>query len=242
MSWQDFFYFSKGERNALIVLLGLITIAGIVLLLTDSHTSDAPDETAEVINEIDLHDTLGVKTVSESLPVAAPSRKEIKITSPKNETVSERVKRLTSSSPSYPKTEKYTAGTIIELNSADTTALKKIPGIGTSFANRIVKYRNLLGGFYSVIQLSEVYGIDEDKYNRLAPWFTVDVSLIKLLPVNSLPQDSLRKHPYITYQQAKAISQLRRQKKIIEGWENLQLLDEFAEHDLVRLKAYLSFE
>lgn len=239
MSWRDFLYFSKGERIALIVLLCLITVAGIVLMLAKSPASESPEKIAEVTHEIVLQDSIEANNASESLP----SRKEIKIDrSPKKETVSERVERLTSSRPTYPRTEKFTVGTVIELNSADTTMLKKVPGIGTSFANRIVKYRNLLGGFYSVTQLSEVYGIDEDKYNNLAPWFTVDASLIKLLSVNSLPQDVLRKHPYINYQQAKAIHKLIRQKKSITGWENLQLLDEFTEQDKRRLQSYLSFE
>ena len=62
-----------------------------------------------------------------------------------------------------------------------------------------MNYRNLLGGYYSVTQLNEVYGIDEERYNALKSWFTVDTSLVFKLDVNRLPQDSLSRHPYINY-------------------------------------------
>ncbi|MDR0347890.1 MAG: helix-hairpin-helix domain-containing protein [Tannerella sp.] len=170
-------------------------------------------------------------------------RGEISESAHKKESVSERVKRLTSSSrPSYPRVEKFREGTVVELNTADTTMLKKVPGIGSAFAKRIVNYRNILGGYYSVIQLSEVYGIDEEKYNALAPWFSADPSLISRLDVNKFSQDSLRRHPYINYSQAKVIVQLRRLKGKLTGWENLLLLSEFAEVDRIRLQHYLSFE
>lgn len=241
MSWQDFFYFSKGERSALIVLLCLITVAGIILMLTDSSNPEPVGGISETSDKIIRTDSIETETVPELSTASAPRKQAVKTSKPK-ETVSERVNRLTSSRPSYTRTEKFDVGTVIELNSADTTILKKVPGIGSSFANRIVKYRNLLGGFYTISQLGEVYGIDEDKYKSLVPWFRVDVSLIKLLPVNYLSQDSLRRHPYINNQQAKAIYRLRRQKKNLSGWENLQLLDEFTEQDKIRLQSYLSFD
>ena len=91
-------------------------------------------------------------------------------------------------------------------------------------------------------QLSEVYGIDEERYVAFAPWFTVDESFIQKLSINSLPQDSLSRHPYINYRQARAIVQLRTQKKQLSGWENFVLLDEFTEQDKNRILPYLSFE
>lgn len=112
----------------------------------------------------------------------------------------------------YTRTEKYAPGTLVELNTADTTILKKVPGIGSTFARRIMKYRELLGGFYDVSQLAEVYGIDEERYQALAPWFIADTLHVRRLEVNALPAAALRKHPYLDYRQAKAIEQLRKQK------------------------------
>lgn len=142
----------------------------------------------------------------------------------------------------YTQTEKYAPGTLVELNTADTTILKKVPGIGSTFARRIIKYRELLGGFYDVSQLAEVYGIDEERYQALVPWFIADTLHIRRLEVNALSAATLRKHPYLDYRQAKAIEQLRKQKSRLSGWENLQLIEEFTDTDKKRLTPYLSFK
>ena len=70
-----------------------------------------------------------------------------------------------------------------------------VPGIGSVFAKRIIKYRDLLGGFYSVEQLGEVYGIDEDRYEAMKSWFSVDPSVISHLFVNQLSAKKLASHP-----------------------------------------------
>jgi competence ComEA-like helix-hairpin-helix protein len=242
--WRDFFYFSKGERRALILLLSLIICAGVILILTQSPPQPEETEPPATAAQTDVPDT-SAQTPSSPQPKAPPARKRTytpsRTTAKSKETISERVKRQTSLNRP-PRAEKYTAGTTVELNTADTTELKKIPGIGSAYANRIVKYRNLLGGYYSITQLREVYGVDEEKYEALYPWFTADNSFVQQLSVNTLPEDSLRRHPYISYQQARAINQLRRQKKYLSGWENLQLLTEFTEDDWQRLSPYLSFE
>ena len=242
MSWRDFFYFSKGERKALILLLCLITIAGVILMVTNS-----PLQESTVPNQVATQQTTPETSVSEDdihpdTNTSPPPPASAGRTTRPNESTANRINRLTSSQPSYTRAEKFAAGTIVELNTADTTTLKMIPGIGSAFANRIVRYRNLLGGFYAVQQLSEVYGIDEERYLAFASWFTVDESLIQKLPVNSLPQDSLSRHPYINYRQARAIVRLRTQKKQLSGWENLTLLDEFSDDDKNRILPYLSFD
>jgi competence ComEA-like helix-hairpin-helix protein len=242
MSWRDFFYFSKGERNALILLLCLITIAGVILVLTNQPSSESPETipavSQQTISETSVPNSDLQRNTDSPVSASASSGRQ----TPPRESTSERISRLTSSSTSFPRTEKFSLGTIVELNTADTTILKKVPGIGSAFANRIVRYRELLGGYYTVQQLAEVYGIDEERYIALAPWFAVDNSFIQKLPVNSHPQDSLSRHPYISYRQARAIVQLRVQKKQLSGWDNLALLDEFTELDKSRILPYLSFE
>jgi DNA uptake protein ComE-like DNA-binding protein len=256
MSWRDFFYFSKGERTALILLLCLITVAGILLIVNNKKNSDS-----EMVKQPFKADTISIATADNKIV----ENKEYKKNSTdyknkssqksysankknENESVSERADRIITESrnasrPSYPpRSEKFSEGTVVELNAADTITLKKIPGIGSSFAKRIVKYRDLLGGYYSVTQLSEVYGIDEEKYYALSHWFTVDASLIKKLNVNELNFDELNKHPYIDYKQAKIISQLVRKKGKLTGWDDLRLLEEFSESDRIKLQSYLSFE
>lgn len=241
MNWRDFFYFSKGERRALILLLSLIVIAWVTVVVTNKTS---------FIQGKENHASMILYPVCIYPPDTSPQTPEVIHTEPSpvlvktiKDSISQPVKsRFLEKATSYKKTEKYPIGTIVELNTADTLILKKVPGIGSAFSNRIVKYRNLLGGFYSVTQLSEVYGIDEDRYNTLKEWFCVNPQLIHKRSVNNLTQDSLSRHPYINYRQAKAIKQLCRQKGKLTGWENIQLLEEFSDYDRERIEPYLSFE
>src|ERR1035437_1356299 len=86
---------------------------------------------------------------------------------------------------------------IVELNAADTTELKTLKGIGSAFAKRIVKFRDLLGGFVKKEQLLEVYGFDKEKFDLVSPHITVDISLVKKININSASVDDLKKHPYM---------------------------------------------
>ncbi len=239
MIWRDLLYFSKGERRALVVLLCLITIAFILLLLTDNPRSEG-GEMAENLPTDTIRGAIQIDTAIH-IPSPEPSKRDIPKQTKQSSLAGKDYKR-TKQASSYPYTEKYPAGTVVELNTADSLTLKKVPGIGSTFSRRIVKYRELLGGFYAVTQLSEVYGIDAERYEALKNWFIVDSTLTRRLPVNILPTDSLSKHPYISYRQARAIYDLRSRKGKLNGWENLSLLDEFTEEDRGRITPYLSFE
>lgn len=241
MNWRDLLYFSQGERRALTLLLCLISISWIILLLTDKQPEQIPKEDTQAIEPVKTAQIIvSNKPEPEKVKTPASGRKNNSFREKK-----EFYPRGTPNIPgrkTFPQTEKYPIGTIIELNAADTTTLKKVPGIGSTFARRIIKYRELLGGFYSVSQLCEVYGIDEERYNSMKSWFSVDVEIICKLFVNQVPIKSLYRHPYINKRQARIIGQLRKQKGKLTGWENLQLLEEFTETDKERLTPYLSFE
>lgn len=94
---------------------------------------------------------------------------------------------------------------LVELNSADTLSLIKLKGIGRSFARRIVTYRGLLGGFYNINQLYEVYGLNPDIVNSLKQNIWVDSSAIRRININLIGYDELKGHPYLTDYQAKSI-------------------------------------
>ena len=241
MNWRDLLYFSRGERRALTLLLCLIAASWIILLLTDEKTDYTP------VNNNRLSEP---EKTAQNIPVNSPEPEKVKTPTPGRKNNSSREKnkfhsgetKNTSERRTFPKTEKYPVGTVVELNTADTTILKKVPEIGSTFARRIIKYRELLGGFFTVEQLREVYGLDEERYNAMKSWFSADISLICPLEVHKMSFKELCKHPYINYQQARIIEQLRKQKGKLSGWENLQLLEEFTETDKERLTPYLSFE
>lgn len=102
---------------------------------------------------------------------------------------------------------------ILNLNEVDTTALKRIKGIGTSYAKRIVGYRNLLGGFHSLSQLEEVYGMTDTLFQTIIPYLAISDSLeIKQVSINLATFKELLAHPYISYEQTKEILNVKSSK------------------------------
>ncbi|MDP4265863.1 MAG: helix-hairpin-helix domain-containing protein, partial [Bacteroidota bacterium] len=100
---------------------------------------------------------------------------------------------------------------IIELNTADTLSLTKLRGIGPGYARRIIKYRDLLGGFLNKQQLLEVYGLDTTLYSKIEKFLTIDLNKIRRINLNTAGFDELRKHPYIKYNNAKLIIRYKEQ-------------------------------
>ena len=153
---------------------------------------------------------------------------------PKKDTLRQKV---FSPKKEYVKAFKYPEGTLVEVNSADTTELKKIPGIGSGIAGGIVRYRERLGGFYALSQLEEVKHVTPE----LLKWFKLDNDSIRKLEINKASLNKLRAHPYLTFYQAKVIVEHRRKKGHIKSLSQLALYEEFTEKDLERLSAYISF-
>lgn len=137
-----------------------------------------------------------------------------------------------------PKEDKYPIGTIVDINLADTATLKKIPGIGSSIARMIIRYRQRLGGFYKLEQLREI-NIDHQK---LTDWFKITLETIQPINVNKASIERLFRHPYINIEQAKAIVDLRKKKGKLNSLKDLVLLEEFNNEDFERIKHYICFE
>jgi competence ComEA-like helix-hairpin-helix protein len=128
---------------------------------------------------------------------------------------------------------------IIELNSADTIDLNKLSGIGSTFSNRIIKYRNMLGGFYSVEQLTEVYGLNKNLVEDLTTKISIDTSLLKRIDLNTAPEKILRNHPYIGKYKASAIIKLRNYQKSGIHYTDLYKNGIFSKTEAEKLQHYL---
>lgn len=105
----------------------------------------------------------------------------------------------------------------IEVNSADSTQLKQLPGIGDVLSKRIIKYRDLLGGFYSISQLMEVYGLTEEVFAKIKPIITVDQGKVKTIDLNFSDKKELSRHPYIKAELADKIIRFRSRVGSIPG-------------------------
>lgn len=133
---------------------------------------------------------------------------------------------------------KYPEGTVIDLNLADTTQLKKIPGIGSGIARMITVYRQRLGGFYRIEQLQDIR-LD---YRQLEPWFHIDSTKIRRINLNRSGVERLRHHPYINFYQAKAFIEHRKREGELHSLKPFVLHEEFSEADLERISHYVCFE
>lgn len=127
-----------------------------------------------------------------------------------------------------------------ELNSADTTLLSQLPGIGIGRAKMIVNYRSQIGGFYSAKQLHEIEYLPDSITNLLIPYITIELDSIKPIDLNTSSMKRLHRHPYISYEQAKAIYNLRwdkQHKGSITNIEDLKTI--FNEKEFERIKYYI---
>lgn len=133
---------------------------------------------------------------------------------------------------------KYPEGTLVDIGVADTAELKKIPGIGSGIAKAIVGYRERLGGFFSLKQLSEVDYVTPE----MMKWFVLNESPIRKININKAGLDKLRAHPYLNFYQAKVIVEHRKKRGQIKSLSQLSLYEEFTEKDLERIAVYFSFD
>lgn len=132
---------------------------------------------------------------------------------------------------------KLKAGETVNLALADTSALKKVPGIGSGWARRIISYGEQLGGYTHVGQLLE---IDDFPEETLA-YFTVHGANPRKLNLNKLTLNQLRRHPYINFYQARDIVDYRRLKGPLKSLADLRLHKDFPAEAIERLAPYVEF-
>ncbi len=120
----------------------------------------------------------------------------------------------------------------VELNSADSIELIKIPGIGPSYAKRIIAFRLFVGGFYEKEQLLEVFGFTTEMIKKIEPYITIDTLLIKKIDLNQADFKTLNKHPYIEYAQTK---NLMKYKELMGKFNNS---DDIVKNHLMDTSSY----
>jgi DNA uptake protein ComE-like DNA-binding protein len=140
------------------------------------------------------------------------------------------------------KTDVHAESVTIDLNTADTTLLKQLRGIGSVFAARICKFRDYLGGFYSVEQLSEVYNLSEETYQSVLPFVKVDTTYIRKMNINFCGVDELKKHPYCNYKLARKVVSYRSHHGRYISINDLLEGSVLSQPDFDRLSPYLTVE
>ena len=130
---------------------------------------------------------------------------------------------------------------LVELNGADTTALISVNGIGSKSAAEIVKYRELLGGYYSVEQISELKCVTEQNYEKILQQIYCDSCEIRKIDINFAAPKVIARHPYVS---AVALRKIIKQRQLKGGWSRIEEMVEdniLSEDEAKRLAPYLWF-
>jgi DNA uptake protein ComE-like DNA-binding protein len=233
-NFKRFMTFSRSERIAIITIVSMIVIILIAKYLIINnppkrdyfkHDLDSIIARREkMLDSIRIADSLAKKTAkANKIPRYARNDKkkhaETKETAEKRTIDDSDGKRFLRSASLHSASVEMT---IIDLNAADTTLLKQLPGIGSSFAKWIVDYREKLGGYCETEQLLEVYRMDTARYKEIKDYVKIDSDFIpNQLKINSDSFKILLKHPYLEYDDVKKIVNYREQKGMIASWEQL---------------------
>ena len=233
---KELFYLRKSDRKVIITLLCVIAIAVGVIFLTGGNGES---------NELTPADTLRKETTRRDTFQRQPSREYHKTVYVRTkvvyrDTTYRRGKALSEVEYDSIKAhyqEKIKPGEHVVLNTADTTALKTVPGIGPYYARKVVEYGQRLGGYVSVDQLDEIEGFPLDAKDYL----TIEGASPHKLNVNTLTLNELRKHPYVSFYQAKAITDYRRLHGPLRSLNDLRLSKDFPPEAIKRLEPYVDF-
>ena len=129
----------------------------------------------------------------------------------------------------------------IDVNTADTTAWQSLRGIGKVLANRIIKFREKLGGFYQVDQVKETFGLADSVYQKIRPCLQINTPTLKPLLINQANFNELAAHPYLGFKAAKAIMNWKDQHGPFGKMEDLEALVVLEAGKLEKLKPYVQF-
>ena len=183
-----------------------------------------------------------VQTKIDSLEKLNADKKENPVfTNTKDTMLAQPDKHYKSIKPTYTKYKKetFSASTPkkIELNSSDSITMVDSANIRAYLAHNIIKYRSLLGGFYTIDQLQEVYGVKESSFRYLLKVCYVDSSQITTLNVNESSFKELLRHPYLEYETVKKVVNARKENTLTPK----SLQDLLGQELYIKIAPYLEY-
>ncbi len=128
---------------------------------------------------------------------------------------------------------------VIDINTADSNGFISLPGIGSKLATRILNFREKLGGFYSVVQVSEIYGLSDSTFQTIKPLLKFETETIKKININTATVDELKVHPYIRWNLAQTIVAYRNQHGLFNSLDDLKKIIAISEELFEKISPYL---
>jgi competence protein ComEA len=147
--------------------------------------------------------------------------------------------------PSYPQktyeTKTYTPS-VVDVNHADTAAFIALPGIGSKLANRIVNYREKLGGFYKVEQIKETFGLQDSTFQKIKDRLVLSTKAVTQININTATMEELKAHPYLKQNLAKVIFNYRTQHGNYQTLTDLKKIMIIDEETFAKISPYLTIQ
>jgi competence ComEA-like helix-hairpin-helix protein len=225
---REFYLLSRGEQRALLAVTLFLLLSLVLRLVVQFLPGREPPGIEEF--ERDARAIMAMLATADSLEkfrtdsmFARRSESYGKTTTSRSERTQER------------------AYSTIDLNRADSAQLLPLPGIGPVFAGRIIKYRKLLGGFVSADQLTEVYGMPAETVEKVRGRIIIDSTAIRKINPDSATFGELLRHPYLEYEQVKALVDFREFSGKINSLDELRDMHILHDTSLNRLDAYFAF-
>ncbi len=142
--------------------------------------------------------------------------------------------------PVFTNSRKESSAFVVDINSADTSEWKQLKGIGSGYAKRIVNFRTKLGGFVSVEQVAETFGLPDSVFQNIKPQLKINPSTQRKISINNSTTEELKAHPYIGFSVANAIVQYRKEHGSFSSVADLQKIGAIDEKLYRKISPYLT--
>ena len=131
----------------------------------------------------------------------------------------------------------------VDINTGTSEDFQKLRGIGKKTADRIIKFRTMLGGFHSIAQVGETWGLSKETFYNLKPQFILSkANNFQQININTASANDLKKHPYIKWREANTIIEYRKQHGDFKSVSDLQNIQNIDGELLVRIEPYLTIK
>ncbi|GAA0879065.1 hypothetical protein GCM10009119_20330 [Algoriphagus jejuensis] len=219
--WMKFYLgFSGKESRGFLVVIPFLLILGIIPgVLKFLKNRQAESTYIAYLSRLDSLENLQIQLVASPLPTFNP-QDTVKLN--RNQKQLDNLNR-------------------IAFSEADSITLQIVPGVGPGTAGRIIKYREQLGGFYSRLQLLEVYGVKEELAQSLWEFFDFDPLIFRKIRINDASLDDIASHPYISYGEAKVLVAYRNQHGSFTAAADLANIKIFRMEWIEKIRPYLEF-
>jgi len=129
---------------------------------------------------------------------------------------------------------------VIDVNTADTTAFISLPGVGSKLAARIITFREKLGGFYSIEQIGETYGLPDSTFQKIKQYLKLDNASVKKININTATIDEMKSHPYFKYSLANPILSYRNEHGAFSKIEDIKKVMLITDEIYKKIAPYLT--